>query len=680
MTKKIEVFASEALPGELEEFPDIKRGWGTTKELTGGIPPMKWFNAIQKRTDESINAISDTSVGGYTFKNGATLESENDFIYDDTSKTWYFWTGEYPKIVPPGEKPIGKKWIPLSYSGVNVIDSIEELKVKDVSIGDIFLVNGYYNKGDMDSSLFVIESNFSSGSDLRDSIHLDNGLYANRVIIDHSVVSIREYGAKEDDPESFNKAIIDAINKNTSSYATIIIPSGEWNVGKLLCKVNRSNVKIIGEHNSVIKVSDRLIFGLYPDEDEDKEKFIIDNLVITGVSDGSFFTIDASQVNGVTVKNCKFLNIGGHYIDSCGSYNLVIDNVEIVGSRLNGSTRDYIESFQLSKGDPVGQTWRNPEHDEFMRGEPTKSVTVRGLTVKPFVSGDDVIYAQRPIGGHDNTKYDSVVDVTIEDCFISGLMPYEDTSDRLNKVSAINFRVSGCICIKNNTYLGLGSVGLKSRPFLTITVGESIDKHDINISNNKLNNLGGVDNDSEILIKGISNESQNKVSVNISDNFVEFNSNLANQNVVQVDMNDKSECSIKIADNKVINCRFLSYLTNISIAYLEGNVIKGSSRAIVYADNKTVNDGLFFINSNKIINGGFINISGYKHTLISNNYWNGTNEQAGLFNRININDSYLDATGNIISNVPGDESMYGVYKGTEKVKTENYELKIKVVN
>lgn len=62
MTKKIEVFASEALPGELEEFPDIKRGWGTTKESTGGIPPMKWFNAIQKRTDEVINSIIEVSV------------------------------------------------------------------------------------------------------------------------------------------------------------------------------------------------------------------------------------------------------------------------------------------------------------------------------------------------------------------------------------------------------------------------------------------------------------------------------------------------------------------------------------------------------------------------------------------------------------------------------------------
>lgn len=127
MTKKIEVFASEALPGELEEFPDIKRGWGTTKELTGGIPPMKWFNAIQKRTDESINAISDTSVGGYTFKNGATLESENDFIYDDINKSWYFWVGDTPKVINEnsiagevisgdgGLYPMGD-WVPLSSS------------------------------------------------------------------------------------------------------------------------------------------------------------------------------------------------------------------------------------------------------------------------------------------------------------------------------------------------------------------------------------------------------------------------------------------------------------------------------------------------------------------------------------------------------------------------------------
>lgn len=62
MAKKIEVFASEALPGELEDFPDIKRGWGTTKESTGGVPPMKWFNAVQKRTDEWLLYLTQRGV------------------------------------------------------------------------------------------------------------------------------------------------------------------------------------------------------------------------------------------------------------------------------------------------------------------------------------------------------------------------------------------------------------------------------------------------------------------------------------------------------------------------------------------------------------------------------------------------------------------------------------------
>lgn len=101
MNKKIEVFASEAQQGELEAFPNIKRGWGVTKEITGGIPPMKWFNAIQKRTDEAINAIAEGSISGYSFKDGATLESHNDLIYDEASKSWYFWIGESGKVIPP---------------------------------------------------------------------------------------------------------------------------------------------------------------------------------------------------------------------------------------------------------------------------------------------------------------------------------------------------------------------------------------------------------------------------------------------------------------------------------------------------------------------------------------------------------------------------------------------------
>lgn len=145
MTKKIEVFASEALPGELEEFPDIKRGWGTTKETTGGIPPMKWFNAIQKRTDEAINAIAEGSISGHTFKDGATLDSHNDFIYDDVTKSWYFWVGKSGKVIPPDSNASeiinsdGGVWSTDNLSGLWVIASDTSLR------SDLGVITKTYN-------------------------------------------------------------------------------------------------------------------------------------------------------------------------------------------------------------------------------------------------------------------------------------------------------------------------------------------------------------------------------------------------------------------------------------------------------------------------------------------------------------------------------------------------------
>lgn len=46
------IFASNAKQGEVNEFPDVPRGWGLSFDQTGGIPPMEWFNWLFKRTDE----------------------------------------------------------------------------------------------------------------------------------------------------------------------------------------------------------------------------------------------------------------------------------------------------------------------------------------------------------------------------------------------------------------------------------------------------------------------------------------------------------------------------------------------------------------------------------------------------------------------------------------------------
>lgn len=61
------VFASSAKQGEVNNFPDIGRGWGVSFDQTGGIPPMEWFNFLFKRTDEKF---------GYLFQRGLSEWSE----------------------------------------------------------------------------------------------------------------------------------------------------------------------------------------------------------------------------------------------------------------------------------------------------------------------------------------------------------------------------------------------------------------------------------------------------------------------------------------------------------------------------------------------------------------------------------------------------------------------------
>ncbi|KSP93800.1 hypothetical protein APB27_01270 [Pseudomonas aeruginosa] len=60
------VFASGAKPGELEAFPDIARGWGVAFEQTAGIPPMEWFNALFKRTDEAIRYLMQRGIAEWS--------------------------------------------------------------------------------------------------------------------------------------------------------------------------------------------------------------------------------------------------------------------------------------------------------------------------------------------------------------------------------------------------------------------------------------------------------------------------------------------------------------------------------------------------------------------------------------------------------------------------------------
>lgn len=51
------IFASSAKHGEVNEFPDVPRGWGLSFDQTGGIPPMEWFNWLFMRADERFGYL-----------------------------------------------------------------------------------------------------------------------------------------------------------------------------------------------------------------------------------------------------------------------------------------------------------------------------------------------------------------------------------------------------------------------------------------------------------------------------------------------------------------------------------------------------------------------------------------------------------------------------------------------
>ena len=59
------VFASGAKPGELQSFPDIPAA-GVTFDQTTGVPPMEWFNALFKRSDEAVRYLLQRGIGEWS--------------------------------------------------------------------------------------------------------------------------------------------------------------------------------------------------------------------------------------------------------------------------------------------------------------------------------------------------------------------------------------------------------------------------------------------------------------------------------------------------------------------------------------------------------------------------------------------------------------------------------------
>ena len=100
------IFASSAKQGEVDNFPDLLRGWGITFDQTQGIPPMEWFNFLFKRLDEKHtylmqrglpewSATQDYTKGSCVQFEGlsyrALKNSKNNRPNESNSQYWVRW-------------------------------------------------------------------------------------------------------------------------------------------------------------------------------------------------------------------------------------------------------------------------------------------------------------------------------------------------------------------------------------------------------------------------------------------------------------------------------------------------------------------------------------------------------------------------------------------------------------
>ena len=100
------IFASSAKQGEVDNFPNLLRGWGISFEQTGGIPPMEWFNFLFKRLDEKHtylmqrglpewSATQDYTKGSCVQFDGvsyrALKNSKNNSPNESDSQYWVRW-------------------------------------------------------------------------------------------------------------------------------------------------------------------------------------------------------------------------------------------------------------------------------------------------------------------------------------------------------------------------------------------------------------------------------------------------------------------------------------------------------------------------------------------------------------------------------------------------------------
>lgn len=244
--------------------------------------------------EEVNNKLSGFIDGSYTFIAGGSLASRSDFIWDEDTKSWYYWSGVLPKEVPAASNPdstggtgVGA-WIPVGES---------------VLRGDLAKPTG--------SSLIGYQYSASGSIARTVQDKLDD------------FVSVLDFGAKgdgiTDDSIAFKKA--------SDTGKKVFIPDVSGNGSGCIYKVKNVYIKkplLFGEHFGVeiqpVAAGDEMFY--FGDPDQPSTYIIngarIENLTFScpSASDGEYpIAIRCHQQQQMEVFGCTFYRLTFELID-----------------------------------------------------------------------------------------------------------------------------------------------------------------------------------------------------------------------------------------------------------------------------------------------------------------------------------------------------------------------------
>lgn len=509
--------------------------------------------------------------------------------------------------------------------GTVTVDTINDLRRKDVTEGTTVSTLGYSSVGDNGAANYLIKSTPSSNENDITVIRLNNGLYADLIIPNNNSINVAVAGIFPEN--SISQKLNQLIELLSGKISTIQFNNGTYYIDN---RVYLDSFSYVGSENTTLCVLNNFPYA-------DGQKIICTSYA----KNKHTFNINLSNIN------FYYPTSSTHSLSSTGS--LLLSLEEINSCSIDNCT--FVSESSIENSGYMRNTLVFFKHSKTLQNISITNSTFRNISGNSY-TGNFSDYIQGGclfICGPTNTYNYCFNNFTIDNCTFEN-----STNDEAIAFWNGNFNN---ICIRNST---ISNSGHRNNNLITMYNGEF---HNIIFDNNSIN----INVDSKDIIEFF-NLTNNSNFV-ISNTTFMLNNNTKNpwydtQSIIRVGPDKES-----YNNNSMVTVNNCSFISNSNSEY----------RCIftcANADNKTM------ILTDSIINANLP--SGLLYTSKSNNSSflannNDINTYSYLFSLRNNMPINIDISNNIIhSNSTGilHDNIKGQYKYSNNISNDNRNLVI----